>query len=272
MNSIEEFKKSELNGLSSFNVESEYDCPNCSGSLIFETSEASNYDVEAHGLYMRLSCNRCSYYVQVTGAIDYVQRKDENENWLNPDDDGYDDLYDVWEWYEWSLYYDDELNAVCYEITDSKDRSIRYVCEDPEFKENKPEMVDSNELLTTFKTDLKGQFPMLPEAIINWYSSTYEYLLDKLDDYMDRLADGEKSGENYIYFGIANGIYIKWDKLSYESGECPDYYCLQEIVDEDVDDSDFPPLTEEEKQLFHKMEHDIIKWLNTNFDEISLYE
>ena len=230
MNSIEEFKKSELNGLSSFNVESEYDCPNCSGSLIFETSEASNYDVEAHGLYMRLSCNRCSYYVQVTGAIDYVQRKDENENWLNPDDDGYDDLYDVWEWYEWSLYYDDELNAVCYEITDSKDRSIRYVCEDPEFKENKPEMVDSNELLTTFKTDLKGQFPMLPEAIINWYSSTYEYLLDKLDDYMDRLADGEKSGENYIYFGIANGIYIKWDKLSYESGECPDYYCLQEIV------------------------------------------
>ena len=274
MSNIEAFKKSELNGLSFFNLEcpEAFSCPTCGHDLEFYDSEATGYDVELHGLYMGLSCSKCGYCIEVTGDIDYVQRKDENDNWLNPDDDGYDDLYDVWEWNDQELYYDDDLKAVCYEITDSEQRSIRYICENPEVTETIPKMADTNDLLNTFKNDLKGQFSMLPKAVLNWYISVYEYLLDQFDDYMDRLDSDEDLGEEFLYFDMSGSIHINWEDLSYESGNYPDYYSLQEIVDDDIEDEDFPPLTEEEKQLFHKMEHDVIEWLNKHFDELSLYE
>ena len=282
MSNIEDFKKSELNGLSSYDLEHDSDCPICDdGYLEFYTSEATGYDVELHGLYMGLSCPKCGYYIQVSGDINYVQRKDTNGNWLNPTDKGYNDLYDVWEWTEWSLYYDEELQAVCEEVTDSENRSIRYVCENPEFEEHAGNIhagniSDNNTLIDEFAKNIKERFPKLPKAIINYYTNMYKYTLSNVIDKFREAYQNDDDVYGYVgcynLDGCSSTLVIHWENMSYEEEDLYFLnYSLKEIVDDDVDDEEYPPLEEDEKQLFHQMESDIIEWLNTTYGKMPLY-
>ena len=259
------FKNSVLDGLSSYDGDiSSCKCPNCNWELEFNTSEATGYDVEVHGLLMSLECPHCGYSIEVSGKIDYTQRQNDNGDWVNPDNSEYDDLPDLYDWVSWDLYYDNELNAVALEVKDSRDNSVRYICENPEVIENNGrDEVDKYELLNQFTKDIKGKFAKLPIGVLNFYIHEYEYFLDKLED-LDE--------DTELEFGYVDSGHIKinWNEMNYESGDCESGdYTLQDIVDcDDNDPDEYPPLTEEEKKLFHNMESDIIDWLNHNYSNI----
>lgn len=140
--SIDEFKKSDLNGLGgSYGDGSDYECPNCGDYLEEDVPECSGYDIMCHGICIGLSCPTCEYEISVTGNVSYLQKKDKNDNWINvteEDDDTIDEA-------EWEIYYDEELDAIAYEITDSENHTIRYIINDPIIEKEEGHEVDEKD-------------------------------------------------------------------------------------------------------------------------------
>ena len=254
---IEAFKNSPLNGFGSsgytFDVR---DCPCCGKELSFSCAEPGGH-CGATYLDSSLSCGMCGYHVSADGTADYEQRKDEDDNWLNPGDPGYKDLNDVDDWENWEYYYEDDIHALVLEVWDYSDNHMRFVCENPEFHITEGNPIDEEKMINDFVDQLTREFPKLPKEIVEYCKDKYENAFYYFDELYQEYEWHDVSNPHIgVYSYDCDGFHIDWIKILFDN------YEINKIIKE-ITDGDEDLETEIENLI-----DDLDDWLYDNFNSI----